>query len=514
MVFSTEISVAYAVSFIAGLLVLSASYLVLLHPLHGYPGPLLAKLTDWYSGFHAIKKDLHVTIYENHVKYGPVVRIAPNRLVFNTVTAFQKIYQNDRVVKSHTYGASVPNNVDNVFTSRDKALHRGKRQMVGAALSDRAAKSFEPTVTNQIDIYLKKLFKSSQASEPINITERVRWLALDIVGKLSFGYHLDTQTKEDNRFVSKALTFGLYRGNIWHHVFYLSKFYFDKVFDRLFFEAREKYHRLLDHMINSRIARGTDGDRDFYSFITELGADEGDIRKSELWWEANFLIIAGSDTTAAALSATFFYLSRYPTCYQNLANEIRFAFASGHDIKTGQKLSECHYLRACIDEAMRMSPPVPGTLWRKQDPEDHEPLVIDGQVVPKGTLFGVSAYALHHNEEYYPDPFVFRPERWLNRAASPEQAFSVFSAGARSCAGKPLAYMELGLVVAKTLWYFDFDRVHGGLGEVGAGQADGPPGRRRPDEYQLQDIFTSRHDGPFLKFRPRGDFWRDFDGAD
>lgn len=67
---------------------------------------------------------------------------------------------------------------------------------------------------------------------------------------------------------------------------------------------------------------------------------------------------AGGDTTATALSALFFYLSRNAEAYSKLANEIRTTFASHAEIKGGPKLASCRYLRASIEEALRMSPPV------------------------------------------------------------------------------------------------------------------------------------------------------------
>lgn len=146
------------------------------------------------------------------------------------------------------------------------------------------------------------------------------------------------------------------------------------------------------------------------------------------------------------MSSIFFYLSRNPSSYAALAHEIRTAFPSGREIQAGPKLAGCRYLRACIDEGMRLSPPVPGIPWREQDPNSSGPLVIDGHVIPKDTLFGVSAYAIQHNEAYFPDPFVFRPERWLDAeddAKTLHDAFAVFSLGSRSCAGKALAYMEM-----------------------------------------------------------------------
>ena len=153
-----------------------------------------------------------------------------------------------------------------------------------------------------------------------------------------------------------------------------------------------------------------------------------------------------------------------------------------------------------------MSPPVPGTLWRERLAQDgDEPWVVDGHVVPPGVQVGVNTYALHHNEEYFPEPFVYRPERWLsNEATSHRAAFIPFTLSARVCAGKAMAYREVGLTVAKTLWYFDFECPSGD----GAAQADA---RCTNDngEFFLEDVFTCVHKGPYLTFKTRGNFWRE-----
>lgn len=121
----------------------------------------------------------------------------------------------------------------------------------------------------------------------------------------------------------------------------------------------------------------------------------------------------GGTTTATAISTVFYYLSRNPSAYAQLASEVRMAFASGSEIRQGKQLTGCKFLRAVIDESMRISPPTPGVMWREKDPLSTEPLLVDGHVIPPGTLVGVGTYSLMHNPEYFPEPFVFRPERWL-----------------------------------------------------------------------------------------------------
>ncbi|KUJ22986.1 cytochrome P450 [Mollisia scopiformis] len=229
-----------------------------------------------------------------------------------------------------------------------------------------------------------------------------------------------------------------------------------------------------------------------------------------------FLSAAGG-TITTALSALFFYLSRNQDAYQKLAHEIRSNFTSSTEIR-GTALAGCTYLRACIDEAMRLSPPAPGILWRDLAPDDDEsqPFVVDGHVVPPHTIVGVNTYSLHHNEDYFPDAFAYRPERWLASSDfSPEEkkvmreAFAPFSVGPRGCAGKAMAYLECSLVMARTLWYFDFESTAGELGEVGAGKVGLEDGRERRGEFQLYDTFSASHDGPYLTFVARGDFWKD-----
>jgi cytochrome P450 len=141
----------------------------------------------------------------------------------------------------------------------------------------------------------------------------------------------------------------------------------------------------------------------------------------ELWSEATFLIPAGGDTTVTTMAATFFYLSRYPACYARLTEEIRTIFADGSEIGAGPKLIACKYLRACIDETLRISPPAGSTLWRDIPCDGKSPVVIDGHAVPEGARIGVNVYTIHHNEKYFPDSWTFTPERFFEEGDMYEQ---------------------------------------------------------------------------------------------
>lgn len=83
------------------------------------------------------------------------------------------------------------------------------------------------------------------------------------------------------------------------------------------------------------------------------------------------------------------------------------------------------------------------------------------------------------------------------------EAFAAFALGDTGCVGKAVAYQEISLIVAKTMWYFDFQRAPGKAGELGGGEAGRKDGRYRVHEYQLEDNQTADKDGPNLIFKAR-----------
>ena len=182
---------------------------------------------------------------------------------------------------------------------------------------------------------------------------------------------------------------------------------------------------------------------------------------------ANLLRSAsGSDTANTALAATFYFLSHHRQVLARLSEEIRSTFPDLDSIVCGPSLQKLYYLRACLDESMRLCPPVPMHL-----PQEvlSGGLRVNKEFFPTGTVIGIPTYALHHNEEYFEQPFAYRPERWLpNHGPNAEQegvssevlalqkkAFVPFSLGPRACIGRNVALMELEIGIARTLWLYD-----------------------------------------------------------
>jgi cytochrome P450 len=374
-------------------------------------------------------------------------------------------------------------------------------------------RKFEPVMRQQINTFLQLLASPELHEIPINMTVLVKRLTFDIVGLLAFGNNLKTQTDPAYRSLIDAQTAGNHRSNIFLQYPFLYK---TKIFSLLELFASDQvlaYYNAIEKMIALRVAEPKHARHDLYSLIVdEMNPDGEYLKNSEIWAEAAFFLPAGADTISGLICASLFYLSRNPDCYAKLASDIRSCFDSGHDVQIGHKLSGCKYLRATLDETLRMSPPAAGTLWREISPEDENkntPVVIDRHVINLGVQVGVNTYSIHHNEKYFPDSFAFKPERWLDVKLSAgdrrimQKALIPFSIGARGCAGKAMAYAQCSLVTATLLWYFDFDVASGDTGKLGGGNLGLGDGRSTENEYQLYDVASATHDGPMLVFRQR-----------
>lgn len=198
---------------------------------------------------------------------------------------------------------------------------------------------------------------------------------------------------------------------------------------------------------------------------------------------------------AAAVAACLFYLGRNEHCQRRASNEVRSIFKHQRLITSGPMLGECTYLRACVDEAMRMSPPAPGLFFRRCDRD----CVIDSVPLAAGTEVAVGVHALHHNPEYFPRPFTYKPERFLEDGA--REAFIPFLRGYRSCPAQKLANPMIMVPLARLLWRFDFKPTT----NLGGGEDSRHRGSPHDEGvFQLKDCFTSSVQGPLLMFQEKG----------
>jgi cytochrome P450 len=155
------------------------------------------------------------------------------------------------------------------------------------------------------------------------------------------------------------------------------------------------------------------------------------------------LFLAGHETTATALTWTWYLLSRHPEVAEKLTDELDRVLAGR--VPSSGDLPNLTYTGMVIRESMRLYPPAPG--FAREPIED---VTIAGYNVPKGSLVTVNIYVLHHDDRFFADPERFDPERfapgWEERI--PRYAYLPFGGGPRVCIGNSFAMMEARLILA------------------------------------------------------------------
>lgn len=247
----------------------------------------------------------------------------------------------------------------------------------------------------------------------------------------------------------------------------------------------------------------------FHFLYNAVDPDTGNrgLDRTALRAEAGLLVAAGSDTTSITLSGLFFYLTGDPRRLRKLEDEILSTFNSVDDISHGPVLKGCTYLRACIDETLRMIPAGPSELPREVLPGG---INIKGKHYPAGTIVGTSPWCDSRNQEVYGDPDVFRPERWVVDEANgvtqedvtrAKTNFNPFSAGPGHCVGKVFAISEILVAVARTIYRLEVKRTPGST--AGGGRPSSGWAERNPSVMQVKDAFITLRDGPEVQFRKR-----------
>ena len=166
---------------------------------------------------------------------------------------------------------------------------------------------------------------------------------------------------------------------------------------------------------------------------------------------------AASDTSSGTMTFILWFLLKNPQAYKRLSTEIRSTFHST-DTLSNRELQKLPFLDGCINEALRLRPPVPSNFIRETPLEG---MLINNLFIPGGTVVSTPAYALMHDSRYWSNPEDFIPERWIENERGNETctkaAWVPFSYGSRVCIGQSLAIMELRLIVATLLLNFDVE---------------------------------------------------------
>lgn len=203
---------------------------------------------------------------------------------------------------------------------------------------------------------------------------------------------------------------------------------------------------VVTRIIEERRQRGTGSPHDdiLQLLLAARDAESGAaLSDQQVRDEVMTLLFAGHETTASALTWTFYLLSQHPSARRRLQQEL--AEVLGGRLPTLSDIPSVPYTTQVIHEALRLYPPVWG-MFRVAVEEDS---LLGYHVQPLDRI-GVSPYVIHRNPAYWPDPERFDPGRFEAEAvaARPKYAYLPFGGGPRQCIGRHLAMLEMQLAVA------------------------------------------------------------------
>ncbi|KAF4459920.1 cytochrome P450 [Fusarium albosuccineum] len=436
-------------------LIFKVIYNVFFHPLRKYPGPPLWAMSRIPYTTMYLSGNGPARMLEIHQKYGETVCIGPNQLSFLNPDAWKQIMGHRK--PSEPENTKVPNffrGGNNTILGADRESHSQQRRLLSHGFSAQAMMEQQPTTKGYVDLLIKKLHENGGGgSKSVDAVAWLNFTTFDLIGDLSVGEPFGS-LRNGNYHPWVALIFGSIQAGAYSFAF--SQFPLLSALMRMFVprEIKQKakdHDGLTRHLVDKRLAM--DNDRlDFLSAITK-SRGSATLSKEQIYGNAGILIIAGSETTATALSGQLYYLCQTPAVMQKLEQEVRNYFKSEEeiDLLSVQKLS---YMGACLEEGLRLYPPVPMGVPRITTDDT----ILFGQHVPRGTTLEIWQWPMYHKPEYFKDADKFIPERWLgdSRFATDRlETVQPFSFGPRNCIGKNLAYAEMRLILSRLIWNFD-----------------------------------------------------------
>jgi cytochrome P450 len=283
-----------------------------------------------------------------------------------------------------------------------------------------------------IDEYCEREVASWPAGEPLALHPRLQRVTLEIILRVVFG--LETGEQLDG--VRDALTALLGSGTRPLEMLWAMPAMRWTAPARARARQQEHADRLIFELVEQR-RRGAEHGDDVLSLLLAARHDDGTpLSDLELRDELVTTLVAGHETTASQLAWAFAILARMPELTRRLGREL--------DEGDGDPL-----LKATIHEIMRIRPVLPNAEPRVVT----RPVRIGSWLYPPGATLFPSTYLLHHDPAIYPDPYVFRPERFIERPPG-TYTWLPFGAGRRRCIGASFAMLEMQSVLRAALRRF------------------------------------------------------------
>lgn len=325
-------------------------------------------------------------------------------------------------------------------------FHRRQRRLAQPAFHQQRLASYAAAMVKQAERVSERwaeLGERTAAPPVLDIHQEMMRLTLGIVAETLFGAEVEDEAQQVGQAIATSMQ--LFRS--------FTTLPFASLLERLplpstrrFLRARSRLDATIYRLIADRRTAAEDrGDLLSMLLLAQDEEGSGGMTDEQLRDEAMTLFLAGHETTANALTWSWYLLSRHPEVEARLHAEL--------DAVLGQRRTDAAdvprltYTSRVLAESMRLYPPA-WVLGRRAI-LDYEAA---GYRVPRGSIVLLSQWVMHRDPRFFPDPECFDPDRWTDeaRAARPRFAYFPFGAGPRICIGEQFAWME-GVLVLATL---------------------------------------------------------------
>ncbi|TQW00323.1 Cytochrome P450 [Cordyceps javanica] len=424
----------------------------------------------------------------------PVVRIGPNWLSFGRAAAVRDVYGfNSPCEKGGIYGAlGSGGGAESLVLSTAKAAHVQRRSVVAASYAAGNIRAWEPKVVDSTSTLVSKLDALCAAApssgadavpehEP-TFDARLWSLLYSFECTIKIGLSKDMGLlAQGSDVVSVELSKGItVRAPIIECLRSRSRATATIVWDVANFPWLKKatalvstwYERQwrnasiwsawIEQATMERIERGKKGEylEDlFQPMVQRAKGSETEFCHIDRVAEVHQIVHGGGEKTGISIANTLYYLLKHPETLARLRGELDESLTEDDAVAPWSKVKRMTYLRACVKESLRLSPPVASDLPRTT-PRDRA-YVVAGEAVPPGTDVSISAYTAHRDPAIFVDPEAFCPDRWIitadaERLRDMTAAYIPFSTGARACVGRNLALLMQLVFVATVVHRYDF----------------------------------------------------------
>ena len=411
----------------------------------------------------------------------------PNEISIADPTSIELIHgARSHCTKAAWYDLALP--AQSLQLLRDKQLHDKRRRVAWErAFSAKALRAYDPTVIRHADELVDAIAASN--GKVMNMSKWFNYFTADTISALGFGEPFHMLQDGKDHWTITLLQEGTKHlatmGPIPWMPTLLNNFPWIQA-------ANNRAVKWSIGQVEKRKERKVEEGVDIMHWLLDPLEPMSDDPKVEERWltsDARLNIVAGTDTSTAALSYLFMEVCKNPEIAVKIREEL---VAHGVDVEfTVHELQDCRYLNSVIDETMRLHPPVPDGVYRMTPPEG---LQVGETWIPGDVTIINPVYTIQRSAASFVQPEDFIPERWTSRPelVLNKKSYMPFGIGPYGCVGKQLALNEIRTVVAKLVLGFDVRF------------AEGENGRRILEETQdffvlglgdLELCFTARSGG-------------------